>query len=141
MQVFIRSNMAEKSIKKYTEVLDLLREDIPHEDVEIQGAVNLKTTPISRYKVKLAYGELTLIIAILRDYVKGLDKSLELEELPINEMEYQAYYRNKFLDMADRISEQIEYDYDKQVQKCLKKLGKVDNSDIGEEALALAMKR
>lgn len=130
-----------KQIKGQLELFEIMQSEVPEEEVKINGAVNLKSMPISNYEVSLAYGELTLIIAILRDYVKGLDKLLEVGELPINEIEYEAYYRNKFLKIADKISEQIEYDYDKQLEKCMKKLGKTDNSDIGEEALALAMKR
>lgn len=62
-------------------------------------------------------------------------------DLPINEIEYEAFYRNKFLKIANKISEQIDYDYDKQLQNCLKKAQKADNSDVGEEALSLALKR
>lgn len=130
-----------KQIKGQLELLDLIQNEAPEEDVKITGVVNLKSKPISNYEVSLAYGELTLIIAVLRDYVKGLDKLLEIGELPINEIEYESYYRAKFLKIANRISEQIEYDYDKQREKCLKKLAKTDNSDVGEEALALALKR
>lgn len=116
-------------------------ETTPEELVPIDGVVNLKTMPISHYKVNLTYGDLKLVVAILRDYVKGCDKLKELGKLPCNEIEYDAYYRNKFMKIAENISEQIEYDYDAQLKKCLKKLNKVDNSDVGEEALALAMKR
>lgn len=130
-----------KQIKGQLELFEMMQSEVPEEEVKITGAVNTKSMPISDYEVSLAYGDLTLIIAILRDYVKGLDKLQEIGELPINEMEYEVYYRNKFMKIADRISEQIEYDYDEQRKKCLKKLGKIDNSDIGEEALALAMKR
>ena len=123
------------------ELLDEVQKDSSDCDVEIEGAINTKTTPISQYKVRLAYGDLKLMVAILRDYVKSFDKLKEEGNLTINEIEYECYYRKKFLEIAGRISEQIEYDYDKQMEKCLKKLSKVDNSDIGEEALALAMKR
>ena len=61
--------------------------------------------------------------------------------LPVNEIEYEAYYHKKFLDIANKISEQIEYDYDKKREQCIKKMEKVDKSDIGEEALSLALKR
>ena len=43
--------------------------------------------------------------------------------------------------MADRLSEQLGYDYDKAVEKCMKKQQKKDSSsDIGGDAMALAMK-
>lgn len=123
------------------EIWDYLQRETTQEEVEIEGVVNLKTSPISHYKCSLAYGDLTLIIAILRDYVKGFDKMLEEGDLPINEIEYEAFYRNKFLKIADKISEQIEYDYDKQFQKCIKKARKAGNSDVGEDALVLALKK
>lgn len=122
-------------------IWDYLQKETTQEEVEIEKVVNLKTSPISHYKCSLAYGDLTLIIAILRDYVKGFDKMLAEGDLPINEIEYEAFYRNKFLKIANKISEQIDYDYDKQLQKCLKKAQKADNSDVGEEALSLALKR
>ncbi len=130
-----------KQIKGQLDLFEMLENGVPEEVVKINGVVNLKTMPISHYEVSLCYGDLALIIAILRDYVRGLDKLLEVGELPINEIEYEVYYRNKFLAIASQISEQIEYDYNEKRKKCLKKLAKVDNSDIGEEALSLALKR
>lgn len=126
---------------KQLEIWDLLQREVPDEEVKINGVVNLKTSPISHYDVRLNYGDLTLLIAMLRDYVKGLDKMLADGDLLLNEIEYEAYYRNKFLQIADRISEQIEYDYEKQLKKCLKKAAKENTSDVGEEALSLALKR
>ena len=43
--------------------------------------------------------------------------------------------------MATKISEQIEYDYDKKMAQCLKKMSKEDNSDIGDEAMSLMIKK
>ena len=123
------------------EIFDILLKDVPEEVVKITGAINVKTSPISEHEVSLAYGDLTLIIAVLRDYVKGLDQMLLENRLPVNEIEYEAYYRKKFLDIANKISEQIKYDYDKKREQCIKKMEKVDKSDIGEEALSLALKR
>ena len=120
---------------------DFMEKDLSNADQEvpIKNVVNLKTTPISHYEVSLAYGDLTLIIAMLRDYVKGFDAMIEDGTLAINQYQYEAYYRNKFLKIADKISTQIEYDYDKKLEKCLKKSGKED--DIGQEALILALKK
>jgi len=119
---------------------DILVKESPAEDVKINGAVNVHSSPISNYEVALSYGDLTLIIAVLRDYVKGLDKLLEENTLPIDSIEYEAYYRKKFMQIADRISKQIDYDYDEQCKKCLKKMGKANSSDIGEDALVLALR-
>ena len=46
--------------------------------------------------------------------------------------------------MADRLAQQIEYDYEKQMEKCKKKMEAKDNhsnSDIGEDALSLTVNR
>ena len=103
-------------------------------EVPIKGAVNVRSHPIKDFDVRLAYGDLTLIVAMLRDYVRGLEV---IKEGDI----YWDYYLKKFRDMADKIGKQINYDYDEHYQKCLKKAEKESNSDIGDEALSLAMKR
>lgn len=127
----------EDEYKSWKEII----ETAPDEEVAIEGVINTKTTPISHYKVSLAYGDLRLIVAILRDYVKEFDALTKEGNCPINSLEYEAYYRKKFMQIANRISEQIEYDYDKQVEICKKKATKVDNSDIGEDGVTLALKR
>lgn len=44
--------------------------------------------------------------------------------------------------MADRLAEQIEYDYDRQMEKCRKKIRTEDkDDDIGEDAMVLHVKR
>ena len=130
-----------KQIAGQLSLWDLLSKEAPDKDVEIKGAVNLKAKPISNYEVKLAYGDLTLIVAMIRDYIKGLDQMMADGDLELNKIQYESYYRIKFLKIADRISEQIEYDYDAAMERCLKKQTQVDKSDIGEEAMALAIKR
>lgn len=126
---------------KQFKIWELLSEDFPDEEVPIEGAVNLRKKPISNFKVRLAYGELTLIVAMIRDYVKELDQRKTAGTLGINDLEYEHYYRPKFLNMAERISKQINYNYDEQLEKCLKKMEKHNNSNVGEEALTLAAKR
>ena len=72
---------------------------------------------------------------MLRDYVKMLDEVR-------SDIQWEVYYRDKFIKMADRLSKQIEYDYDAALEKCRKKLGKKEcSSDVGGEAIALAVKR
>lgn len=101
--------------------------------VMIEKAINLRL--MCDYVISCSYGDVVLIICMLHDYVKMLD------EVKQDDIQYQAYYRGKFLKMADRLSEQIEYDYDAAVEKCKKKLGqKESSSDVGEEAMALAVK-
>ncbi|MDE6517443.1 MAG: hypothetical protein K2L18_06320 [Acetatifactor sp.] len=101
--------------------------------VMIEKAINLRL--MCDYAVSCSYRDLVLIICMLHDYVKMLD------EVRADDIQYQAYYRMKFMNMADRLAEQIDYDYEKQLEKCQKKMnakGKYD--DIGEDAVVLAMK-
>lgn len=98
----------------------------------ITNVINLKSRPISHHDVSLAYGDLVLIVAMLRDYVKALD------EVKGEDITYRAYYRNKFMRIAQRIQEQIGYDYDKALEKCNKK---EKQSDVGEDAMLLMLKK
>lgn len=109
--------------------------DIADQPVRIRGAYNMKAKPISEFEVTCPYGDIVLLIAMLRDYVRCLD------ETKGEDITYQAYYRKRFMGMADRFSEQIGYDYDKALEKCRKKKEKEDNKDIGEDAMVLAVTR
>lgn len=101
--------------------------------VMIEKAINLRL--LCDYVVSCSYGDIVLLICMLHDYVKSLD------ELRTDDIVYQAYYREKFVKMADRLSEQIEYDYDKAVEKCRKKKQEKEySSDVGGDAMALAVK-
>ena len=102
--------------------------------VMIQKAINLRL--MCDYVVSCSYGDVVLIICMLHDYVKMLD------EVKADDIQYQAYYRGVFMKMADRLAEQIEYDYEKQLEKCQKKMMKKEkDSDIGEDSFVLAVKR
>ena len=68
--------------------------------VMIEKAINLRL--MCDYAVSCSYLDVVLIICMLHDYVKTLD------ELRADDIQYQAYYRKKFMDMADRLAEQIE---------------------------------
>ena len=98
----------------------------------IKNATNLEL--MCDYVVSCSYGDIVLIICMIRDYVRDLDEERD-------DIQWKAYYRGKFMDMADRLSRQIEYDYDAAVEKCRKKLEKEEkDGDTGGDALALAMK-
>lgn len=103
-----------------------------HKRADITGVINLKTRPISYHDVSLAYGDLVLIVAMLRDYVRTLD------ELRGDSIQYQVYYREKFMRIAKRIEEQTGYSYDAALKKCNKK---EKQNDIGEDAMLLALKK
>ena len=84
-----------------------IEEDMSKDEMKtvmIEKAVNLKL--LCDYVVSCSYGDIVLIICMLHDYVKMLD------EIKGDDIQYQAYYRKKFTAMADRLAEQIEYDYD-----------------------------
>ena len=101
--------------------------------VMIEKAINLRL--LCDDVVSCSYGDIVLIICMLHDYVKMLD------EIKAEDIQYQAYYRGKFMKMANRLAEQIGYDYDAAVEKCKKKFGqKESNSDIGGDAMDLAVK-
>ena len=88
------------------------------------------------YVVTCSYGDIVLIIAMLRDYVRLCD------EVRGEDIQYQAYYRGKFLDIADRLSGQIDYNYDEAYEKCLEKQKREEkDSDVGADAVELAVTR
>lgn len=102
--------------------------------VMIEKAMNLKL--YCEYAVSCSYGDIVLIICMLHDYVKMLD------EIKGEDIQWKAYYRKKLSDMADRLAGQIEYDYNAALEKCQKKWQKREKeSDIGEDALVLALKK
>lgn len=101
--------------------------------VMIEKAINLKL--MCDYVVSCSYGDIVMIICMLHDYVKMLD------EVKNDDIQWKAYYRGKFVTMADRLAGQIDYDYDAAVEKCRKKQEKEDRySDVGEDAVVLATK-
>ena len=77
--------------------------------VMIEKAINLRL--LCDYVVSCSYGDIVLIICMLHDYVKMLD------EIKAEDIQYQVYYREKFMKMADRLAEQIGYDYDAALER------------------------
>lgn len=103
--------------------------------VMIEKAINLRL--MCDYVVSCSYGDIVLLICMLHDYIKMMDKIKGEDDI-----KWKVYYRQKFQNMADRLAEQIEYDYEAAVEKCRKKWEKQEkNSDVGEDALVLALKR
>lgn len=122
--IFFFLDEEEKSLSKEEE-----------KQVMIEKAVNLRL--MCDYVVSCSYGDIVLIICMLHDYIKMLDEIKGEDNI-----EWTAYYRGKFQKMADRLADQIEYDYEAALEKCRKKwMKKEKDSDIGEDALVLAMKR
>lgn len=101
--------------------------------VMIEKAINLKL--MCDYVVSCSYLDIVLIICMLRDYVQMVD------EIRVDDIQWSAYYRDKFLKMADRLSEQIEYDYDAAKERCLtKRQREEDAGDVGEEMYTVCQK-
>lgn len=98
--------------------------------VMIEGAINLKQ--MCDYVVTCSRGDIVLIICMLNDYVKMLDEMR-------NTFQWKAYYRGKFVKLADRLSKQIHYDYDTAMEKCRKNQDReVKTRDIGSDGVSLA---
>lgn len=101
--------------------------------VMIEKAINIRL--MCDYVVSCSYGDVVLIICMLHDYINMMD------DTRADDIMYQAYYRGVFMKMADRLAEQIEYDYESQLEKCRKKReAQGDYKDIGEDAMVLAVK-
>lgn len=101
--------------------------------VMIEKAINLRL--MCDYVVSCSYKDIVFIICMLHDYVRMLDEIRE--DIP-----WKIYYREKFIQMADRLSAQIEYDYHAALEKCQKKAGQKESpSDVGEDALAIMHRR
>ena len=105
--------------------------DKADKEVEVEHCINVKK--MCDYKVSCSYGDIVFIICILKDYLKLIkDKEGMMWD----------YYREKFAKLADKLSAQIEYDYEKQLEKCRKKMNtKTTNNDVGADAMALAVQR
>ena len=103
------------------------------EAVKVNGALNVHSKgKILPFEVTLTTGDLTLIVAMIEDYIKGLDV------VKADDFQWNAYYKGKFKAISEKIQSQIDYDYEKAKAKCLKKH---KDDDIGEEAMALTIKR
>ncbi len=106
---------------------ELSREE--KQTVMIEGAINLKD--MCDHVVTCSRGDIVLIISMLHDYVKMLDEMR-------NTIQWEAYYRGKFLNLADRLSKQIHYDYEAAVKKCQKNQEReAKESDIGSDGVSL----
>ncbi len=113
--------------------LDEVEQDIKDDadkNVWIEHCINIKE--MCDYTVSCPYGDMVLIICMLKDYLRMLAEKEGVEW---------DYYKVRFAKMADRLSMQIGYDYDKALEKCRKKMNVGESSsDVGEDAMTLAVK-
>lgn len=121
-----------RHLDSLAELLDGAEKDIRQEadrQVEVEHCINIKT--LCDFKVSCSYGDTVFIICILKDYLKIIAEK---------EGHIWDYYRDRFAKLADKLAEQIGYDYEKQLEKCQKKMdGRENRSNIGEDAMALAV--
>lgn len=94
------------------------------------------------HSVNVAYGDIVKIVNALRDYSRLLVMVCDkwcLEGFHRATYEYHAEKNRK---IADKLQAAIGYDYDAAMEKCRKNRGKkVRDNDVGEDALALALKQ
>lgn len=123
-----------ENVEELTCLLDGAKEDIKDnadKRVEIEHCINIEK--LCDFKVSCSYRDVVFIICILKEYIKLIDEE---------EGHMWRYYREQFSKLADRLSMQIEYDYELQMKKCRKKMGvKEKSDDVGEDAMTLAVKR
>ena len=103
------------------------------QEVKVNGAYNVHTTPIQQFDITLTTGDIVLLISMVEDYIRLL------EEKHGSDILFQTYYLPKYRKLSAKMQEAIEYDYEKAKKKCMKKNEK--ESDIGEDALVLAIKK
>lgn len=124
----------DKHLESLVNILKWTEQDIKNDankEVDVEHCINIKK--MCDYKVSCSYGDIVFIICILKDYLKLLEEK---------EGVMWDYYKENFSKLADKLSVQIEYNYDKELEKCKKKMSKkVSDNDIGGEAMALAIKR
>lgn len=124
----------DKHLESLVNLLKETEQDIKDDadkKVELEHCINIKK--MCDYKVSCSYGDIVFIICILKDYLKLLEEK---------EGVMWDYYKENFSKLADKLSAQIEYNYDKELEKCKKKMSKkASDNDIGGEAMALAIKR
>ena len=94
------------------------------------------------HEVKTCYGDIVKIVNALRDYAKLLEMVCDEWELGGFHRATYEYQAEKLRQIADKFQYGIGYDYDAAVRKCQKLRGKKPrNTDVGEEAMVLAVKR
>ena len=126
-----KNNHLESLARVLTEAESAIPKEEADKGVKVEHCINIKE--MCDYKVSCSYGDMIFIICILKDYLKLIaDKEGHIWD----------YYRDRFAKLADKLSAQISYDYEKQMDKCLKKMHtKERQNDVGEDAMALAVNR
>lgn len=96
--------------------------------VKINGVVDMRSCPISEYRIESTYRDIFLIINMLDDYVRIF------ETLPDRSF-ITDYYLNQFSRISESLSKQIQLDKEKMYVRCRRQTSKED--DTGKDALEL----
>ncbi len=109
-----------------------------------EDEVSIEYLNMSTFKdatIRSCYGDLFIICNALDDYASQIDKfRIENDLEGLAEANY-LYHADRCKKISNKIADQIGYDKIKTLEKCRKKYQKEDTSDIGEDALVLAIKK
>jgi hypothetical protein len=132
-------------------------DNMPKLPMEIYGHVLMQSAEIDEYQkqeltlsyvdldgsheLKTCYGDVLKTINALMDYTRMLDIVCDQWELTGFHRATYEYHAGKLREIADKFQKAIGYDYAAAVEKCRKKKArKQAYSDVGEDALALAVR-
>lgn len=128
------------SLFAFLNLMDELEKEIRNpKPVNVQGCIEftMKTGALE-HTVESNTRDMCLIVDMLHDYVRRLEQTDSKDPR-------KDYYIERFKSMAKSFSEQLDYDYEDRLEKCLKKSAagqsdESDQSDVGGDAFAYLMK-
>ena len=122
----------EPVLAHHMEVEEYLKQELTLSYVDLDGSHELQT----------CYGDILKTINALMDYTRMLDLVCEQWHLTGFHKAIYEYQAGKLREIAEKFQTAIGYDYAAAVEKCRKKRAKKQRSDdVGEEALALIVRR
>ena len=95
----------------------------------------------SNETIKSCQGDLFIICNVLCDYCDILERKVEEEHMQGLRKANFEYYIRRCKGIYKKLADQMKYDRDKNIEKCLKaKDKKTFDNDIGEDALVMSSK-
>lgn len=113
------------------EMNQMLNQDVTIEFFDLSGEHTFKT----------CYGNLCKTVNALMDYARILELACEQWQLQGYHRALYEYQAEKLREIAGKYGEGIGYDYAAAVEKCRKKQARKSDSDVGEEAMALLVRK
>jgi len=114
------------------EMEEYLKQELTLSYIDVDGSHELRT----------CYGDILKTINALMDYTHMLELVCEQWNLTGFHKATYEYHVRKLREIAEKFQTAIGYDYAAAVEKCRKKRAKKQRSDdVGEEALALTVRR